>query len=81
MSKIPTHLQSIINIINNYEFVYENNYVNTNINAYVEIGELNELINQYQNVLNTSTEITDEEKQQYIDAINDLKLAVSELER
>lgn len=80
MNKIPTHIKAIINVINNYEFKYVDNHVIATVDAYLEIQELKDLVQDYQNKLNDQS-ISDTERQEYIDAINELNLAISELEK
>lgn len=80
MNKIPTHIKAIINIINNYEITYINNHVIASVDAYLEIQELKNLIQEYQTKLTDQT-ITDIERQEYVDAINELSLTINELEK
>lgn len=80
MSKLPTNLQSIIHIINNWNFVYEDNKVKSTIEVHIEIDELKTLLEEFQTKLNGPDQLSDVERQSYIDAVNDLNLAISELE-
>lgn len=80
MNTIPTHIRAIINIINNYEFKYENNHVIATVDVYLDINELKDLIQEYQSKLNDQN-ISDADRQELIDAINQLNLAISELEK
>jgi hypothetical protein len=83
MTKLPLHLQSIMHIINNYDFVYEDNNVKATVNVYLDSQELKDLRSVFQNKLNEQTNpdapMSDADRQGYIDGINDLNLALSEL--
>ena len=83
MTKLPLHLQSIMHIINNYDFVYEDNNVKATVNVYLDSEELKDLRSVFQNKLNEQTNpdapMSDADRQGYIDGINDLNLALSEL--
>lgn len=83
MNKLPINYQSIIHIINNWNFTYEDSHVKANLEVYVDIEELRALRDEYQAKLNNTTEnenMTDEDRTGYIDAVNDLNLAITELE-
>ena len=83
MTKLPLHLQSIMHIINNYDFVYEDNNVKATVNVYLDSQELKDLRSVFQNKLieqtNPDAPMSDADRQGYIDGINDLNLALSEL--
>jgi hypothetical protein len=83
MTKLPLHLQSIMHIINNYDFVYEDNNVKATVNVYLDSQELKDLRSVFQNKLSEQTNpdapMSDADRQGYIDGINDLNLALSEL--
>lgn len=83
MTKLPLHLQSIMHIINNYDFVYEDNHVKATVDVYLNAQELRDLKEQFQSELsavrNELNLLSDAERQEYIDGITDINLALSEL--
>ena len=83
MTKLPLHLQSIMHIINNYDFVYEDNQVKATVNVYLDAQELRDLKEQFQSELsavrNELNLLSDAERQGYVDGITELNLALSEL--
>jgi hypothetical protein len=83
MTKLPLHLQSIMHIINNYDFVYEDNHVRATVDVYLDAQELKDLRTEFQTKLTAQTNpeapITDAERQGYIDGITEINLALSEL--
>ena len=83
MNQLPINLQSIIHIINNWEFVYEDGHVKANIDVYCDLEELRTLKQTFEQQL-TNTPMVDEHdevRQSTIQAIADLSLAISELEK
>jgi hypothetical protein len=83
MNQLPINLQSIIHIINNWEFVYEDGHVKANIDVYCDVDELRTLKQTFEQQL-ISTPASDEHddaRQSTIQAINDLALAISELDK
>jgi hypothetical protein len=80
MNKLPTNIQSIVHIINNWNFVYEDSKVKANLEVFVDTEELKILRNEYNAVISSGDHLSDEDKKAYVDAINDLNLAISELE-
>lgn len=81
MNKLPINYQTIIHIINNWNFTYENNHVKANLEVFVDLNELKALRDEYQTkVSNTNEQLSDEDRKSYVDAINELNLAISELE-
>lgn len=80
MNKLPTNIQSIVHIINNWNFVYEDSKVKATLEVFVDIAELKALRDEYNAKISATDPLTDEDRKAYIDAINDLNLAISELE-
>lgn len=79
---IPLHLQSIIHFINNYDFSYKDNQVTATVNQYLEMQEITDLLETYrQQAMKFDENTTDQVRRNTLDAINDLQLAVSELEK
>jgi hypothetical protein len=83
MTKLPLHLQSIMHIINNYDFVYKDNHVKATVDVYLDAQELRDLREQFQSELsavrNELNLLSDADRQGYIDGIADINLALSEL--
>ena len=83
-NKLPLNLQTVIHIINNWNFEYVDNHVTATINVYVDLQELKDLRDEFQSKLyqpGSQSTIDDKERNEYIDAINELNLAISELEK
>ena len=83
MSKLPINYQTIVHIINNWNFKYEDNLVKANLEVFVDIEELRALKAEFETKINNNDpnqQLSDEDRIGYIDAINDLNLAISELE-
>jgi gluconate kinase len=80
MNKLPTNIQSIVHIINNWNFVYEDSKVKATLEVFVDIDELKTLRNEYNASISSGDHLSDEDKKSYVDAINDLNLTISELE-
>jgi hypothetical protein len=80
MNKLPTNIQSIVHIINNWNFVYEDSKVKANLEVFVDIAELKVLRDEYNAKISSGDHLSDEDRKDYVDAINDLNLTISELE-
>jgi competence transcription factor ComK len=79
---IPLHLQSIIHFINNYDFSYKDNQVTATVDQYLEMQELTDLLQKYrQQAMEFNENTTDRVRKDTLDAINELQLAISELEK
>ena len=83
MNQLPINLQSIIHIINNWEFVYEDGHVKASIDVYCDVDELKSLKHDFEQQLSNTPTLTENDtvRQSTLQAITDLSLAISELEK
>jgi transcriptional regulator of heat shock response len=84
--KINPNIRSIIHILNNWNFTYDGSYVRANLEIHITKDELVEIKDALKTELANKTNseistITDEEKNQYQEAIFDLAFAIEELEK